>query len=147
MGMDLDTGKGKKKNGVGTPEMNVTPLVDVVLVLLIIFMVVMPMLNSTFWIHVPPKPDENVEPEPPDPNALQPLTVTVNRQGHIRINQDVFPDNVFPDRLRGMLVARNTRKIYFDAEDNVPFQRAMQVMDLARGGGAAHIAVMTERLQ
>ena len=53
MGMDLDTGK-KKKKGVGTPEMNVTPLVDVVLVLLIIFMVVMPMMHAKFWIHVPP---------------------------------------------------------------------------------------------
>ena len=72
--------------------------------------------------------------------------VTVNAQGHIQINQDVFPDDVFPRRLRGMLVARNERKVYFDAADNVSFERAMDVMDLARGGGAAHIAVMTERL-
>ena len=145
MGMDLDTGK-KKKKGVGTPEMNVTPLVDVVLVLLIIFMVVMPMMHAKFWIHVPPKADENAEVVPPDPNALQPIVVTVNEQGHIQINQDVYPDNVFPQRLRGMLVARNERKVYFDAADNVSFERAMDVMDLARGGGAAHIAVMTERL-
>ena len=147
MGMDLDTGHGKKKKkGVGTPEMNVTPLVDVVLVLLIIFMVVMPMMHAKFWIHVPPKADENAEVAPPDPNALQPIVVTVNEQGHIQINQDVYPDNVFPQRLRGMLVARNERKVYFDAADNVSFERAMDVMDLARGGGAAHIAVMTERL-
>lgn len=147
MGMDLDTGHGKKKKkGVGTPEMNVTPLVDVVLVLLIIFMVVMPMMHAKFWIHVPPKADENAEVVPPDPNALQPIVVTVNAQGHIQINQDVYPDNVFPQRLRGMLVARNERKVYFDAADNCPFERAMDVMDLARGGGAAHIAVMTERL-
>ena len=147
MGMDLDTGHGKKKKkGVGTPEMNATPLVDVVLVLLIIFMVVMPMMHAKFWIHVPPKADENAEVVPPDPNALQPIVVTVNAQGHIQINQDVYPDNVFPQRLRGMLVARNERKVYFDAADNVSFERAMDVMDLARGGGAAHIAVMTERL-
>ena len=145
MGMDRDTGK-KKKKGVGTPEMNVTPLVDVVLVLLIIFMVVMPMMHAKFWIHVPPKPDETAEQAPPDPDALQPIVVTVNAQGHIQINQDVFPDDVFPRRLRGMLVARNERKVYFDAADNVRFERAMEVMDLARGGGAAHIAVMTESL-
>ncbi len=152
MGMSVDSGSSGKKRGFGkkkqnSPEMNVTPLVDVVLVLLIIFMVVMPMMNSKFWIHVPPKADENTEVVPPNPDALQPLTVTVNPQGHIQINQDVYPDDVFAQRLRGMLVARDTRKVYFDASDQVPFERAMAVMDLARGGGAAHIAVMTERLQ
>lgn len=148
MGMDLDTGGKKrgKKKGIRKPEMNVTPLVDVVLVLLIIFMVIMPMMDAKFWVHVPPKPDEDAEPAAPDPDALQPLTVTVNAQGHIRINQDVYPDDVFAARLRRMLIARDTRKVYFDADDAVPFERAMAVMDLARGGGAAHIAVMTERL-
>lgn len=146
MGMHLGGGDSKKK-GSNEPEMNVTPLVDVVLVLLIIFMVIMPMMDAKFWIHVPPKPDESEEPTPPDPDALQPITVTINEVGHIRINRDVYPDEVFPQRLHGMLVARNTRKIYFDAEDVVPFERAMEVMDLARGGGAAHIAVMTEKLQ
>ena len=56
MGMDL--GGDSKKKGLKKPEMNVTPLVDVVLVLLIIFMVIMPMMDAKFWIHVPPKPDE-----------------------------------------------------------------------------------------
>ena len=141
MGMDL--GGGKTSKGVQKPEMNVTPLVDVVLVLLIIFMVIMPMMDAKFWVHVPPKPDESAEPTPPDPMAA----VTKDEPTDIRINRDVYPDDVFPDRLRGMLVARNTRKIYFDAEDPVPFERAMEVMDLARGGGAAHIAVMTQKLQ
>ena len=145
MGMDVGPSTGKKK-GVGTPEMNVTPLVDVVLVLLIIFMVIMPALDAKFWIHVPPKPDEDAEPSIPDPDALQPIVVTVNAQNRIQINQDVYPDDVFPQRLRRMLIARGERKVYFDAADNVPFERAMAAMDLARGGGAAHIAVMTERL-
>jgi biopolymer transport protein ExbD/biopolymer transport protein TolR len=50
-------GKGKKK-GRSTPDMNVTPLVDVVLVLLIIFMVITPLLAKQFWVHVPERPDE-----------------------------------------------------------------------------------------
>ena len=145
MGMDVGQDHGKK--GQRKPEMNVTPLVDVVLVLLIIFMVIMPMMDAKFWVHVPPKADEDAEPEPPDPNALQPITVTVTPEGYIRVNQDVYPDDVFPARLRRMLIARDTRKIYFDAADSVPFERAMEAMDLARGGGAAHIAVMTRALQ
>lgn len=143
MAMDVDTGKGGKK-GRNKPEMNVTPLVDVVLVLLIIFMVVMPAMHRLFWLHVPPDSDEQNEP-PPD--AQQPLVVTVNGAGQIRINQDVVTDREFPQRLRRALVARGDRKIYFDADDDAPFERAVRAMDLARGAGAAHIAVMTSELR
>ena len=71
----------------------------------------------------------------------------MNASGRIQINQDVYPDKEFPERLQRMLVARGERRIYFDAQDGVPFERAMQVLDLARGGGAAHVAVVTEKLQ
>jgi biopolymer transport protein ExbD len=46
-----------------------------------------------------------------------------------------------------MLVASGDRKIYFDAHDDAPYGRVVEVMDMARGGGAAHVAVMTERLR
>ncbi len=145
MGMNVGAAGGKR--GAAHPEMNVTPLVDVVLVLLIIFMVVVPMMHAKFWLHIPPQADATEVAPPPDPSALQPLTVTVNAQGHIQINRDVYPDDVFAERLHRMLVARDTRKVYFDAADDVPFERAMQVMDMARGAGAAHVAVTTERIQ
>ena len=73
--------------------------------------------------------------------------VTVNSTGRIQINQDVYSDKEFPERLKRMLVARGERRIYFDADDRVPFERAVEVMDLARGGGAAHIAVVSEKLE
>jgi biopolymer transport protein ExbD len=145
MDVQIKGGKGGKR-GRAHPEMNVTPLVDVVLVLLIIFMVLTSVLNETFWLHVPEK-DKKAELEPPPENDdEQPIVVTVNKQGRVQINQDVYPDGEFPERLKRMLVARGDRRIYFDAEDGVPFERAVEVMDLARGGGAAHIAVVTEKL-
>lgn len=140
MAMDVETGKGGKK-GRSKPEMNVTPLVDVVLVLLIIFMVVMPAMHRLFWLHVPP--DADPENEPPA-DVQQPLVVSVDAAGHLRINRDVVSDTAFPGRLRRALVARGDRKVYFDADDDAPFERAVRAMDLARGAGAAHIAVMTE---
>ncbi|NOY89596.1 MAG: biopolymer transporter ExbD [Deltaproteobacteria bacterium] len=145
MGMDIGPAKGKKK-GRSHPEMNVTPLVDVVLVLLIIFMVMTPMMNEHFWIHVPSRPTEPVEASAPDPDDQGPIVVSVNAQGQIRINRDVYPDADFPVRLRRMLAARAERRVYFDADDDAPFERAVAVLDMARGGGAAHIAVMTEAL-
>lgn len=143
MAMDVDSGKGGKK-GRGKPEMNVTPLVDVVLVLLIIFMVIMPSMHRLFWLHVPA--DSAEESDPAD-DTEPPIVVTVNAGGQIRINQDVVSDQELPQRLRRALVARGERKIYFDAHDDAPFERAVEAMDLARGAGAAHIAVMTERLR
>jgi biopolymer transport protein ExbD len=147
MAMDVQAPTGKK--GRAHPEMNVTPLVDVVLVLLIIFMVITAAMDEQFWVHVPEKPKdepEQVEEEPAGDEDL-PIVVSVTNQGHIRINQDVYPDSQFPERLRRMLVAKGDRRIYFDAQDGVPLERVMQVMDLARGGGAAHIAAVTEKIE
>ena len=57
MGFAVEAGSGRqKKRRRSTPEMNVTPLVDVVLVLLIIFMVITPMMHKHFWVHVPTNP-------------------------------------------------------------------------------------------
>jgi biopolymer transport protein ExbD len=144
--MAFDVGAKPGKKGRAAPEMNVTPLVDVVLVLLIIFMVLTASMDNTFWVHVPEKDKKDApQPEITDPNDA-PIVVSVNRQGRIQINQDVYADAEFPNRLRRMLVARGERRIYFDAQPGVPFDRAMEVLDLARGGGAAHIAVSTEKL-
>ena len=150
MAMDVQVvgRKGKGKKHRAHPEMNVTPLVDVVLVLLIIFMVLTAAMDAQFWVHVPEKPKDEPETEEEfDPAELEvPIVVSVTRGGQIKINQDVYPESVFPERLRRMLVAKGDRRIYFDAENGVPFERAMHVMDLARGGGAAHIAAVTEKI-
>jgi biopolymer transport protein ExbD len=146
MGMDVAAGGHGKKKGRSRPEMNVTPLVDVVLVLLIIFMVVTPLMHAHFWVHVPAKSAEEPEEQALDPDDA-PIVVTVTDDGRIRINRDFVTDQELPVRLRRALAARGDRKIFFDAEDGAPFARAVAALDLARGAGAAHIAVMTTALR
>ena len=141
MGMDFDTGGGKK--GRSRPSMNVTPLVDVVLVLLIIFMVVAPTMSKEFWLHLPDKPDDDAA---ASSGGQQPIVVSVTEDGQIKINRDVVADADLGEKLRGFLAARQTRKVFFDAHDAADFGRAVEVLDLARGAGAATIAVMTEPL-
>ena len=141
MGMNVGGAEGKK--GRVKPEMNVTPLVDVVLVLQIIFMVIMPLMPAHFWVHVPDKPDSE-EITPPDPTEKQPLVISVNPEGHFQINKEVVPDAEFAEKLKRVLIARGERKVFFDAADNAPYSRAVRALDLARIGGAAHIAVLTE---
>ena len=65
MGMDISTGPKRSVR----PSMNVAPLVDVVLVLLIIFMVITPMLTKQLTVNVPNKPDKAEPPPPPDPRS------------------------------------------------------------------------------
>lgn len=144
MAFEVSTGKGKKK-GRSKPDMNVTPLVDVVLVLLIIFMVITPMLAKQFWIHLPSEPDAEATPPPPSDDEGPPV-LTVDAEGRVLINRDVVPLAQLETRLRRVLAARGDRTIFFDAQSDAPYGRAVEVLDTARGAGATTIAVATEAL-
>lgn len=144
MGMNLEGGSNKKK-GV-TPEMNVTPLVDVVLVLLIIFMVITPLLSKNFWVHTPKQEKEEIEkPElADDPNP--PLVLRVAADKAITVNGTPVEYAELPERLKRMFAAREDHIIFFDAADDVAYGYAVEVMDKAREGGAVTIAALTTAL-
>ncbi|QSQ11698.1 ExbD/TolR family protein [Myxococcus landrumensis] len=141
--MAFDLGGGKKR-GL-SPSMNVTPLVDVVLVLLIIFMVVTPLLTKQMWMTVPAKSDKTEEQPPPPPDALPPVVLTVDRAGVLRINRDEVPRDQVVARLQRMLNARPDKIVFFDAGDDVPYGAAMEVLDLARGGNLT-VGVLPDKL-
>ncbi|MFB1483634.1 ExbD/TolR family protein [Corallococcus sp. RDP092CA] len=141
--MAFDVG-GSKGGGV-RPTMNVTPLVDVVLVLLIIFMVVTPLMTKNLWMNVPAKPDKQEEATPPSPDAKPPVVLTVDKTGTLRINHEEVPRDQVVARLQRMLNARADKIVFFDAGDAVPYGSAMEVLDLARGGNIT-VAVLPERL-
>ena len=123
--------------------MNITPLVDVVLVLLIIFMVVTPLLAKNFALNLPKK-EENVPPPPAD--AEQNLVVTVHKDGSIFINQLKVEKGDLAQKLNRLLAAKSDKAIYFDAEDGTPYGLAVEAMDLSRGGGAKTVAILTEKM-
>ncbi|MEO6029657.1 MAG: biopolymer transporter ExbD, partial [Candidatus Binatia bacterium] len=137
--MNLGESPGdKKKHGV-SPEMNVTPLVDVVLVLLIIFMVITPLLSKHFWIHTPKQEKEEVaHDEAPDPDP--PLVLRVAADKAITVNGTAVEYAELADRLKRMFAAREDHIIFFDAADDVVYGYAVEVMDQARAGGAVTIA-------
>jgi biopolymer transport protein TolR len=142
MGMNVSAGD-KSKNVA--PAMNVTPLVDVVLVLLIIFMVVAPLLDKQLWLQLPKK-DTAQKNEPPLPNADKPVVLTVDSQGTIRINQNVIEKPELRERLRKIFAARTDQVLYFDASDDAPYGVTVQVMDIAKQSGAKGIAILTEKV-
>ena len=142
MGMNVSAGGTK---GV-SPNMNVTPLVDVVLVLLIIFMVVTPLLTRNFWLNLPKKDTEENTPPPP-PDADKPVVLTVDAQGVIRINKQVVERRELRDKLQRIYAARKDQILFFDAGDNLAYGSAAEVMDIARTGGARTISILTEKTE
>ena len=144
MAFEVGAAKGGKK-GKARPDMNVTPLVDVVLVLLIIFMVVTPMLAKQFWVNVPSEPEDNAPPPPPS-DAPPSIVVTVQPDGTVRVNSDVVPLAELSERVTRALAARSDRTVFFDAHSDAEYGRAVEVLDTLRGGGATTVAVMTDPL-
>jgi len=144
--MAMDVGAPSGKPGRATPSMNVTPLVDVVLVLLIIFMVITPLMAKQFWLYLPNKPEqEETPPDQPD-DGPPPVVVLVTRTGEVKIGPEVIPLDQLAVKLKRKLAAADQRTVFFDAEDDAPFGRSMQVMDVARKGGGAKIVVLTDAI-
>ena|ERR1041384_1274193 len=138
--MGVQLGGGGKKSS-STPNINITPLVDVVLVVLIIFMIVTPMVTKTFWLNLPPKNDEkDVTP----PSDTKPLVMTVDKAGVIRMNTTVIGKNEIKDRVPRMLAAKDQKVLYFDAANDASYLVAIEAMDLSRSGGVKSIAILTE---
>jgi biopolymer transport protein ExbD len=131
---------GSKASHSRRPAINVTPLVDVVLVLLIIFMVVTPLLTQKFWVHVPVK-DEPLE-QPP-PSSQTPVVLTLRANGAVSINREIVPPDQLRTRLQRVLAARADRSLFFEAEPGARYGPAVEAMDIARGAGALTIAVLT----
>ncbi|NUP06799.1 MAG: biopolymer transporter ExbD [Polyangiaceae bacterium] len=125
------------------PNVNITPLVDVALVVLIIFMVVAPMLTKTFSLSIPPDAKDDT---PPPEQSDEPLVLTIDKAGTMRINREVVQPNelaaVIPDRL-----ARAKHKVlHFDADDQLPYGQVVAAVDKCREAGAESIAIVTKKL-
>ena len=142
MGMNVSSGGGGKRPQP-VPVVNVTPLVDIALVVLIIFMVVTPLMTKTFWLNFPPE-DKEKKDTPPPKDANKPLVMTVDKAGVIRINKTVLAKNEIAERLPRMLAAKKQKVLYFDAHDEAPYGSAVEAMDLSRAAGARSIAILTE---
>jgi biopolymer transport protein TolR len=136
MGMSSGSGGGTSKTVAS--EINVTPLIDVLLVLLIIFLVVMPIMMKMETLNVPRKLDDINE--MPDPNASQ-LTIKVKASGEIAFN-DGSSENDMPIQavdiaktLRPKLEAMNAandKVVFVEFEDAVPWNEVVMTMDTVR---------------
>lgn len=120
-------------------EINVTPFVDVMLVLLIIFMVAAPLLTVGVPVELP-KTAAGALPT----DQEEPLTVTITAEGSIQIQTtETAPDELVP-KLRAIATERTSDKIFLRADGRVPYQRVMEVMGALNAGGFSNIGLVTD---
>jgi biopolymer transport protein ExbD len=135
MAMDVGTRKGGLR-----AEINVTPLVDVVLVLLIIFMVLTPSLLKHLTAVVPEKPDESSPSVPSDTS----IVVEYTAQRELSVNSEPVAPEALAQKLAERLRGARQKIVFFKAADDAPYGEVVRLMDVARGAGAQSLAVVTQ---
>lgn len=137
MGMNVGGGKGIKA------EINVTPMVDVVLVLLIIFMVITPMLQRGKDVQLPKAMKVDDEKK----GGADPIVVSVTTDKRIYIESDAFDDEGFQAELQKKLVSNPGHRILLKGDQSLVFDDVRRVMNLARKAGAKSIALGVEEVK
>ena len=121
-------------------EINVTPMVDVMLVLLIIFMVAAPLLT----VGVPVELPETAATALPT-DAEEPLTVSLTADGGVSVqNEEVAAEELIP-LLRAVAAERTSDRVFLRADGAMPYENVMQVMGALNAGGFNNIGLVTEQ--
>ncbi len=133
--MAFTTTDGKTRSSLA--EINVTPLVDVVLVLLIIFMVTAPVLQSGIEVAVPKTKTVNAITE-------ERIVISIDRAQRVFIGNDAVNINEIGAKLRQKIRDPEGQPIYLRADENVPFGAFATVMDACKQAGITNVSIVTE---
>ena len=136
MSMDVGGAKGGLK-----ADINVTPLVDVMLVLLIIMMVIAPMLQQGVPVELPPAVNSTDKPDTSDQTI-----VNIDRQGELYVNSLPVTEAQVTDRVKSALEGKKEHVVYLKADREAEYGRIMKMMDALRSAQIESVALITEKV-
>jgi biopolymer transport protein TolR len=120
-------------------EINVTPMVDVMLVLLIIFMVTAPLMTSGVSVDLPKTNAQPIN------NDSQPLTVTIRANGDVYLQEQQVPLPDVVGKLKAIAQNNPDRRIFVRGDKDLPYGRIMELMGIITQGGFTHVALLAEQ--
>ena len=132
---------GRDDNRRIMAEINVTPLVDVMLVLLVIFMVTAPMMQQGVQVNLP-KADAKAMTQPEET-----VMVSINGSGKIFVNKDQVAPGELRDRLSTLFVSRAKKEVFLKADSAVPYGDVVRIMADIKGAGIERLGMVTEPAQ
>ena len=131
--------KSSRRNFVPMSEINVTPFVDIMLVLLIIFMVAAPLLSVGVEVDLP-----NTQAKPLAIETEKPLTLTIDKETNIFINEVKIKKEDIRTKLLAIRKERKSDEIYLRASKNIEYQKVASVLALVSNIGYSQISLVTD---
>ncbi len=131
--------RGRRGRARPMSEINVTPFVDVMMVLLIIFMVAAPLLTVGVPVELPKTAAGALAGE-----TEEPLTVTITAEGVVQIQTTEVPRDQLVSRLRAIAAERTSEQVFLRADGTVPYAQVMQVMGALNAGGFSDVGLVTD---
>lgn len=126
-------------------DMNVTPLIDVLLVLLIIFLIITPLIPHGLPALVPQPPPPNQPPPPPSQNPA--VVIEVAKDHSLKINSQAITWPKLESRLVDIFKTRATKVLFVKGDPDVDFRWVADAMDIAKGAGLTKIGIITPKVE
>ncbi len=133
----LPSGRGRRQIGTHLSEINVTPFIDVMLVLLVIFMVTAPMMQSGIGINLP-QAETDTKP------AEEGLTLTVTKDQYVHIGDSTININLLERRLTEYFTNKPKKVVYLQADVDLPYGVVVRIMDITKKAGVEILGIITE---
>jgi biopolymer transport protein ExbD len=125
-------------------DINMTPMIDVLLVLIIIFMVITPLTPKGLEALVPQPPPPNQQPNQSD---LRTVVIVINKDHSIMINQDPVEEANLGTRLSDIFKTRAERVVFVKGDPNIEFMWVAKAIDIAHGAGIDKVGLMTAKVE